>query len=70
MEMLTISSNDNIEEEDEDHLPGLFPENEPRPKKFYKKNTIIVSSRVHPGESGASFMFNGLLDLLMDSKNP
>ena len=31
MEMVTISSKDNIEEEDEEYIPGLFPEGEPRP---------------------------------------
>ncbi len=55
-----------MEEENEAKLPGLFPEGGDRPKKFFDKKTIMISCRVHPGESLASFMFNGLIDLLME----
>ena len=72
VEMVTLSSKDRIVNEEEDEreppLPNLFPEltkSEDRPLKF-KKKTIVISSRVHPGESGASFMFNGLLDLILE----
>jgi murein tripeptide amidase MpaA len=38
--------------------------------KYYDKKIVFVTSRVHPGETGASHMFNGFLDLLMDQDNP
>ena len=30
-----------------------------------KKRGIVISSRVHPGETGASFMMKGVLDYLV-----
>ena len=72
MEMVTISSTDKLTPSDDDFeptLPNLFPlceKESDRCKKFYDKKTIVISSRVHPGESGASFMFNGLLDLILE----
>eukprot|EP00941_MAST-03F_sp_MAST-3F-sp1_P000293 g293.t1 len=33
--------------------------------KFVGKKTVYISSRVHPGESPASFFFDGLLELLL-----
>lgn len=75
-EMVTLSSCDGLNENDEheEYIKGLFPEAsgkpEDRPLRYYSKRTIFLSSRVHPGETGASHMFNGFLDLLMDAKNP
>lgn len=75
-EMITVSSLDGVnpDGEHEEFIPGLFPESdktdESRPLKFYNKKVILISSRVHPGETGASFMFNGFLDVLSDQKNP
>lgn len=75
-EMVTVSSQDGLNEdgEHEEYIPGLFPEYsgnpEDRPLRFYDKKVVFVSSRVHPGETGASHMFNGFLDVLMDAKNP
>ena len=75
-EMVTVSSLDGINEDDEreDYIDGLFPEHEgtpeERPLKYYSKKIIFLSSRVHPGETGASHMLNGFLDILMDSKSP
>ena len=72
MEMLTISSKERIspyEEDFEPTLPNLFPEclqESHRCKRFYEKKTIVISGRVHPGESGASYMFNGLIDLILE----
>ena len=40
-------------------LSGLQPE------KMKKKRGIVISSRVHPGETGASFMMKGILDYLV-----
>lgn len=35
------------------------------PEKMKKKRGIVISSRVHPGETGASFMMKGVLDYLV-----
>ena len=75
-EMVTVSSCDGLNQNDEheEYISNLFPEAtgkpEERPMRFYDKKVIFISSRVHPGETGASHMFNGFLDLLMDAKNP
>ena len=75
-EIITVSSLDGINEDNEreEYIDGLFPEAsgtpEDRPLRFYDKKIVFISSRVHPGEIGASHMFNGFLDLLMDAKNP
>ncbi len=59
-----------MEDEHEECIEGLFPYADgdvtKRPLKFMKKKTIIISSRVHPGETGASHMFNGTLNVLLD----
>lgn len=44
--------------------PHLFPEQAPsvrRPFEFEGKDVIFVSARVHPGETPASFVFQGIL---------
>lgn len=73
LEMITVTSKDKMLDEHEPLIPGLFPEHckDPslRPRRFDKK-TIFLSSRVHTGETGASYMLNGFIDLLMDFKNP
>ena len=61
--------------EREDHILGLFPEysNEEeanmRPYKFDNKPTIFISSRVHPGETPASFVLDGIWNMLTDEKS-
>jgi murein tripeptide amidase MpaA len=39
-----------------------------RPFKF-DKPTIFLSSRVHPGETPASYVLNGILNFLTNQKN-
>ncbi|XP_051161461.1 cytosolic carboxypeptidase-like protein 5 isoform X2 [Leptopilina boulardi] len=71
LELLTISSYQNISMEREDRLMNLFPEkNELRPFKFKNKKVIFVSARVHPGETPSSFVLNGLLNLLLNREDP
>lgn len=44
--------------------PRLFPEEVPsgrRPFEFEGKDVVFVSARVHPGETPASFVFQGIL---------
>lgn len=71
VELLTISSYNNISSERETRLKNLFPEEHvPRPFKFIGKKVIFVSARVHPGETPSTFVFNGLLNLLLSPENP
>ncbi|XP_060524611.1 cytosolic carboxypeptidase-like protein 5 [Cylas formicarius] len=66
VDLITISSYHGITAEREERLRGLFPDkNVPRPHKFVGKKVIFVSARVHPGETPSSFVFNGLLNLLL-----
>jgi hypothetical protein len=71
MEIFTISSRDHITEEQEDHpddSSGLYPESQGnRPLRFErKKRTIFFTGRVHPGESPASHMLNGALNIITE----
>ncbi|XP_056630147.1 cytosolic carboxypeptidase-like protein 5 isoform X3 [Diorhabda sublineata] len=66
IDLITISSYHGISKEREEKLKNLFNRsNVPRPFKFSGKKVIFVSARVHPGETPSSFVFNGLLSLLL-----
>lgn len=71
MELWTISSHYLKTDEHDDLIPGLFPDHEGdvtrRPKKF-KKPTVFLTSRVHPGETPGSYVLNGILDFLLNEK--
>jgi hypothetical protein len=61
VELITITGHNDIKDEREENLPGLFPEydekdermvkrfSKERSRKFSKK-CIFLSARVHPGE--------------------
>ncbi len=73
MELLTLTGRDdklNLEER-EQVIEGLFPfydpDNEPRPYAV-KKPTVFLTARVHPGESPASFVLNGIINFLLNEK--
>ena len=72
MEMITFSGRHKITEEREELVDGLFPlangDRETRPFKF-DKPIIFFSSRVHPGETPASFVLNGIWNFLTNEKN-
>ena len=72
MEMVTFSGRDKITDEREDLIDGLFPEaygdQESRPFKF-NKPTIFLSSRVHPGETPASFVLTGIWKFLTNERS-
>ncbi|KAB0802410.1 hypothetical protein PPYR_04596 [Photinus pyralis] len=71
VELLTISSYHNISNEREARLKDLFPEKHVlRPFRFIGKKVIFISARVHPGETPSSFVFNGILNLLLSVDNP
>lgn len=60
--MVTISSFSGFSEDREPRIPLLFPEsNKERPQKFTGKPIVIISARVHPGETPASHVMNGFL---------
>ena len=72
MEMITFSGREKMSEEREELIDGLFPlakgDQGTRPFKF-KKPTIFISSRVHPGETPASFVLNGIWNFLTNEKS-
>lgn len=39
-------------------------------KKLAKREAVIITSRVHPGESNASFVFQGALEFLTSTSDP
>ncbi|XP_050422743.1 cytosolic carboxypeptidase-like protein 5 [Adelges cooleyi] len=66
VDLVTITSFKGASEERECRLFGLFPdENKPRPYVFKNKKVIIMSARVHPGETPSSFVMNGLIKYLL-----
>lgn len=73
IELITISSQDSYSGERESFLnDALFPERykESRALKFKSsKPVILISSRVHPGETPASFAMEGLLRFLLDKQD-
>lgn len=72
MELITFTGKCHITDEKEELIDGLFPEakgnKETRPYKF-DKPTIFISSRVHPGETPASFVLNGIWNFLTNEKS-
>ncbi|XP_078682976.1 cytosolic carboxypeptidase-like protein 5 isoform X5 [Branchiostoma floridae x Branchiostoma belcheri] len=71
IDLITITSCHGMQEEREPRLDKLFPEKEePRPHKFKGKRVFFLSSRVHPGETPSSFVFNGFLDFILREEDP
>jgi hypothetical protein len=73
MELLTLSSFKNITTEKEEMMEGkgLLPftkDCESRPFKFKNKRTIFITSRVHPGETPASYVLTGIFKFLLSKK--
>lgn len=72
MEMITLSSFKGMLKirEPEIEERGCLPHGNrlTRPMMFEGKKTIFLTSRVHPGETPASFVLNGIINFLT-SKN-
>ena len=73
MELLTITGKDEkIMTERESLIEGLFPyydgENEIRPF-ITNKPTVFLTARVHPGETPASYVLNGILNFILNEKS-
>ncbi|XP_064624657.1 cytosolic carboxypeptidase-like protein 5 isoform X2 [Lineus longissimus] len=67
IDLITISSCHGICDEEEPKFdPKLFPDTQAkRCKKFSGKRVYVLTSRVHPGETPASHVFNGFLDFIL-----
>lgn len=70
IDLVTITNFHGIEDKREERLTNLFPDySKSRCHTFRDKKIIFISSRVHPGETPASFVLNGFVNLLLDRKN-
>ncbi|KAI3364514.1 hypothetical protein L3Q82_011301, partial [Scortum barcoo] len=71
VDLLTVTNCSGMQEEREPRLPELFPDtNTPRPHRFSGKRVFFLSSRVHPGETPSSFVFNGFLNFILRKDDP
>ncbi|XP_041265909.1 cytosolic carboxypeptidase-like protein 5 isoform X1 [Onychostruthus taczanowskii] len=71
VDLLTITSCHGMQEKREPRLDKLFPDTStPRPHCFTGKRVFFLSSRVHPGETPSSFVFNGFLDFILREEDP
>ncbi|XP_013923345.1 PREDICTED: cytosolic carboxypeptidase-like protein 5 isoform X4 [Thamnophis sirtalis] len=71
VDLLTITSCHGMQETREARLEKLFPDkNTPRPHCFVGKRVFFLSSRVHPGETPSSFVFNGFLEFILREEDP
>ena len=50
--------------------PPLLPEGLERPRFFPCKKVVFLSARVHPGETPASFVLDGVLEFLLREADP
>ncbi|XP_037541026.1 cytosolic carboxypeptidase-like protein 5 [Nematolebias whitei] len=71
VDLLTVTNCSGMKDEREARLPKLFPDtNTPRPHRFSGKRVFFLSSRVHPGETPSSFVFNGFLNFVLRRDDP
>uniref|UniRef100_A0A8C5HY36 Cytosolic carboxypeptidase-like protein 5 n=1 Tax=Gouania willdenowi TaxID=441366 RepID=A0A8C5HY36_GOUWI len=71
VDLITVTNCNGMQEEREARLPQLFPDtNTPRPHVFSCKRVFFLSSRVHPGETPSSFVFNGFLNFILRRDDP
>lgn len=73
VDLITISSHEGKLAENESTLDeNLFPclGEKPRARKFRtNKPVILITARVHPGETPASHTMNGILEFILDKKD-
>ncbi|XP_071598412.1 cytosolic carboxypeptidase-like protein 5 isoform X2 [Heliangelus exortis] len=71
VDLVTVTSCHGMLEKREPRLDKLFPDTStPRPRRFTGKRVFFLSSRVHPGETPSSFVFNGFLDFILREEDP
>lgn len=68
VELLTLTGRTRMTEKREEVVEGLLLDAQERPQVF-EKQTVFLTSRVHPGETPASFVLNGILNFLSNSQN-
>ena len=72
MEMVTFTSKTKMLDQREELIEGLFPaaKGDPTKRPFrFNKPTVFISSRVHPGETPASFVLDGIWKFLTNENN-
>lgn len=68
VELITVTKDTKRLEEREELIDGLFPDADKDPtKRPYKfdKPVVFLSARVHPGETPASYVLEGIMKFLM-----
>nr|XP_057927149.1 cytosolic carboxypeptidase-like protein 5 isoform X2 [Doryrhamphus excisus] len=71
VDLLTVTNCSGMQDEREPRLPQLFPDADTqRPHRFADKKVFFLSSRVHPGETPSSFVFNGFLSFILRRDDP
>ncbi|BFZ00186.1 hypothetical protein BsWGS_03224 [Bradybaena similaris] len=72
VDLLTISSCHGLTDCLEPRFDtNLFPDRQtPRCKRFRGKKVFVLSSRVHPGETPASYVYNGFLNFILRENDP
>jgi cytosolic carboxypeptidase protein 5 len=68
MELLTLTADIGRTPEKEKFIDALFPESklDPNTRPFvFDKPTIFLSARVHPGETPASYVLDGIMQFLL-----
>lgn len=72
VDLITISSFHGITDREEPRFDAkLFPEKDvPRCREFKDKRVFVLTSRVHPGETPASFVFSGFLKFILRKEDP
>ena len=65
---MTITEKVNCATEREEDVPWLFPEKSQRPFQI-DKPTILMTARVHPGETPASHAVEGAIEFLTNPKD-
>ena len=70
MELVTVTQRENCQQKRDDVAEGLFPfAFIPRAYKIKPLPKILITARVHPGESTSSFCFEGLVKFLTSKKD-
>ena len=65
VDLITFSHKNNFSEINEGYIPDLFLDAERC--KIAKRPIVFISSRVHPGETPASFVLDGVLQILVSN---